>query len=66
MGGFIGWSLERQCWKQEKLHMKLKESWYEKLHRWSEALEAYRNKLQQPGVTSGSGVWLDAMLGKMR
>jgi FKBP12-rapamycin complex-associated protein len=41
---------------QENLSVDLKESWYEKLHRWDEALKVYQSRGSDP----------DAKLGKMR
>ena len=32
------------CGLQKHLHTELKESWYEKLQRWEEALDAYENR----------------------
>ncbi|GLC61314.1 hypothetical protein PLESTB_001742500 [Pleodorina starrii] len=49
---------------QKHLHMELKESWYEKLCRWDEALEAYERRLQREGP--GSIEYHTALLGKMR
>eukprot|EP00878_Enallax_costatus_P008272 GHUV01008648.1.p1 GENE.GHUV01008648.1~~GHUV01008648.1.p1 ORF type:complete len:2405 (+),score=620.50 GHUV01008648.1:939-7217(+) len=49
---------------QKHLAMELKESWYEKLCRWDEALSAYEGKL---AVTQpNSQEYLTALLGKMR
>ncbi|GIL87381.1 hypothetical protein Vretimale_1690 [Volvox reticuliferus] len=49
---------------QKHLHMELKESWYEKLCRWDEALDAYEKRLM--AVTPGSVEYHTALLGKMR
>ncbi|GIL44136.1 hypothetical protein Vafri_1666 [Volvox africanus] len=49
---------------QKHLHMELKESWYEKLCRWDEALDAYEKRLM--AVTQGSVEYHTALLGKMR
>jgi FKBP12-rapamycin complex-associated protein len=47
-------------WAQKFNSLELKETWYEKLQRWQEALEAYeRKQLECPGAT-------DATLGRMR
>ncbi|XP_031383805.1 serine/threonine-protein kinase TOR isoform X3 [Punica granatum] len=48
---------------QQNLDVQLKESWYEKLQRWDDALRAYTLKASQ--ATSPSEV-LDATLGRMR
>ncbi|KAK9163538.1 hypothetical protein Syun_004440 [Stephania yunnanensis] len=48
---------------QQRLDVQLKESWYEKLQRWDDALKAYAIKATQ--ATSPHLV-LDATLGKMR
>nr|AOZ57106.1 Serine threonine-protein kinase TOR [Saccharum hybrid cultivar R570] len=50
-------------YSQQNLEVQLKESWYEKLHRWDEALKAYTVKSSQaPGPLQN----LDATLGRMR
>ncbi|KAG2491268.1 hypothetical protein HYH03_010473, partial [Edaphochlamys debaryana] len=49
---------------QKHLHMELKESWYEKLCRWDEALDAYERRLQREAP--GSIEYHTALLGKMR
>lgn len=49
---------------QKNLNMELKESWYEKLQRWDEALEAYSRRLAIS--TPGSLEYHTAVLGKMR
>ncbi|DBA66640.1 TPA: hypothetical protein ACH3X2_002209 [Trebouxia sp. C0005] len=49
---------------QQHLHMELKESWYEKLNRWDEALEAYNRKYQETPL--GSPANLEAALGRLR
>uniref|UniRef100_A0A0D9WE66 Serine/threonine-protein kinase TOR n=1 Tax=Leersia perrieri TaxID=77586 RepID=A0A0D9WE66_9ORYZ len=50
-------------YSQQHLEVQLKESWYEKLHRWDEALKAYKAKSSQ---ASGPLQNLDATLGRMR
>nr|CAB3465509.1 unnamed protein product [Digitaria exilis] len=50
-------------YSQQNLEVQLKESWYEKLHRWDEALRAYTMKSSQ---ASGPLQNLDATLGRMR
>jgi FKBP12-rapamycin complex-associated protein len=55
-------------YSQQHLQVELKESWYEKLHRWDEALEAYQRKRAAAseaggGVTSSS---INFALGEMR
>ena len=42
----------------------LQESWYEKLNRWDEALEAYNRKYQETPM--GSAANLEAALGRLR
>uniref|UniRef100_A0A7S3R516 Serine/threonine-protein kinase TOR n=1 Tax=Dunaliella tertiolecta TaxID=3047 RepID=A0A7S3R516_DUNTE len=49
---------------QKNLHMELKESWYEKLCRWDEALAAYESRLSRE--VPGSHEYYSALLGKMR
>lgn len=49
---------------QQDLHMELKESWYEKLQRWEEALEAYERKYAASPLASPAH--LEATLGRMR
>ena len=49
---------------QQDLHMELKESWYEKLQRWEEALEAYERKYAASALASPAH--LEATLGRMR
>ncbi|KAI3435635.1 hypothetical protein D9Q98_001694 [Chlorella vulgaris] len=49
---------------QKELHMDLKESWYEKLQRWDDALRAYRVKLE--AAPPGSVAHVDALLGQCR
>eukprot|EP00879_Flechtneria_rotunda_P007003 GHRR01007352.1.p1 GENE.GHRR01007352.1~~GHRR01007352.1.p1 ORF type:complete len:2075 (+),score=775.15 GHRR01007352.1:2-6226(+) len=49
---------------QKHLAMELKESWYEKLCRWDEALSAYEGKLAT--TLPGSQEYYTALLGKMR
>uniref|UniRef100_A0A0D9WFJ7 Serine/threonine-protein kinase TOR n=1 Tax=Leersia perrieri TaxID=77586 RepID=A0A0D9WFJ7_9ORYZ len=50
-------------YSQQHLEVQLKESWYEKLHRWDEALKAYKARSSQaPGTLQN----LDATLGRMR
>lgn len=41
----------------------VQESWYEKLNRWEEALEAYERKYQN---TAGTPAYVDAALGRLR
>ncbi|MCD7451638.1 hypothetical protein HAX54_012900, partial [Datura stramonium] len=48
---------------QQHLGVKLKESWYEKLQRWDDALKAYTAKASQ---ASSPHLGLDATLGRMR
>nr|XP_027112687.1 serine/threonine-protein kinase TOR [Coffea arabica] len=48
---------------QQHLGVQLKESWYEKLQRWDDALKAYTAKASQ---TSNPHLVLDATLGRMR
>jgi FKBP12-rapamycin complex-associated protein len=48
---------------QNDLHMELKESWYEKLNRWEEALEAYERKY---AASAGTPAHMDAALGRLR
>ncbi|KAG5526253.1 hypothetical protein RHGRI_032514 [Rhododendron griersonianum] len=48
---------------QQKLNVQLKESWYEKLQRWDNALVAYTTKASQ---VSSPHLVLDATLGRMR
>ncbi|KAG2328397.1 hypothetical protein Bca52824_011125 [Brassica carinata] len=48
---------------QQHLDVQLKESWYEKLQRWDDALKAYTLKASQ---TSNPHLVLEATLGKMR
>ncbi|KAI3919103.1 hypothetical protein MKW98_016656 [Papaver atlanticum] len=48
---------------QQDLDVQLKESWYEKLQRWDDALKAYTVKASQ---AASPHVILDATLGKMR
>ncbi|XP_020699146.1 serine/threonine-protein kinase TOR isoform X1 [Dendrobium catenatum] len=50
-------------YSQQHLDVQLKESWYEKLQRWDEALKAYTEKASQ---LSGPPHNLDATLGRMR
>src|SRR5690606_34615590 len=45
---------------QKSFNMDLKESWYEKLHRWREALQAYERRSTEDSLS------LDVTLGKMR
>ena len=40
------------------------ESWYEKLNRWDEALEAYERKYHEAPI--GTPAHLDAALGRLR
>ncbi|CAM8904260.1 unnamed protein product [Rhodiola kirilowii] len=49
---------------QQHLDVQLKESWYEKLQRWEDALKAYTAKASQ--LTSPNHVVMDATLGRMR
>ena len=49
---------------QNKLSMTLKESWYEKLQRWDDALKAYQVKVQN--TKSGSQPHAEALLGQCR
>ena len=42
----------------------VQESWYEKLNRWDEALEAYNRKHQETAF--GTQAHLDAALGRLR
>ncbi|KAB1208603.1 Serine/threonine-protein kinase TOR [Morella rubra] len=48
---------------QQHLDVQLKESWYEKLQRWDDALKAYTAKASQ---ASSQHLVLDAILGRMR
>ncbi|KAJ0795713.1 putative non-specific serine/threonine protein kinase [Helianthus annuus] len=48
---------------QQRLDVQLKESWYEKLQRWDDALKAYTAKSAQ---ASSQHLILDATLGRMR
>nr|XP_043617793.1 serine/threonine-protein kinase TOR isoform X2 [Erigeron canadensis] len=48
---------------QQRLDVQLKESWYEKLQRWDDALKAYTAKSTQ---ASSQHLILDATLGRMR
>ncbi|KAM2510739.1 hypothetical protein EV2_035938 [Malus domestica] len=48
---------------QQDLDVQLKESWYEKLQRWDDALKAYTEKASQ---ASSPHLVLDAALGRMR
>ncbi|XP_062021485.1 serine/threonine-protein kinase TOR [Rosa rugosa] len=48
---------------QQNLDVQLKESWYEKLQRWDDALKAYTAKASQ---ASSQHLILDATLGRMR
>ncbi|KAH9655482.1 serine/threonine-protein kinase TOR [Citrus sinensis] len=48
---------------QKELDVQLKESWYEKLQRWDDALKAYTNKASQ---ASNPHIVLEATLGRMR
>ena len=41
----------------------LQESWYEKLNRWDEALEAYERKYRN---ATGTSAYVDAALGRLR
>ena len=49
---------------QEERQMELKETWYEKLERWDDALNAYEAKAT--GVPTQSMAYLEAKLGSMR
>ena len=49
---------------QQELQVELKESWYEKLQQWDEALEAYRKK--QANSAKNSAAALEAALGCLR
>ncbi len=53
---------------QKNLHMELKESWYEKLCRWDEALDAYQRRLEVLVMAGAKGgvEYHTALLGKMR
>uniref|UniRef100_A0ACD5YK47 Uncharacterized protein n=1 Tax=Avena sativa TaxID=4498 RepID=A0ACD5YK47_AVESA len=51
------------AYSQKHLEVQLKESWYDKLHRWDEALRAYTMKSSQ---ASGPLQNFDATLGRMR
>eukprot|EP00884_Botryococcus_braunii_P019425 jgi/Botrbrau1/6166/Bobra.0344s0007.1 len=56
---------------RSELKMDLKESWYEKLGRWEEALDAYDRKLASyeanyNSLLAGSPAFLEAMLGRLR
>lgn len=42
------------------------ESWYEKLGRWEEALEAYDKKLRSLQTNRKSASYLQALLGRLR
>jgi serine/threonine-protein kinase mTOR len=44
--------------------MELKESWYEKLHRWDDALDAYERKYRSS--PRGSLPHIEAALGRLR
>ena len=44
--------------------MPVQESWYEKLNRWDEALEAYERKYA--GSPPGSAAHIEAALGRLR
>lgn len=48
---------------QQHLHVELKESWYEELQRWEEALAAYKRKAT---TATSPHALLDATLGRMR
>lgn len=52
------------AYAQQYLNVDLKESWYEKLQRWDDALEAYEKKFDSVALTPAS--MLDANLGRMR
>ena len=41
----------------------MQESWYEKLNRWDEALEAYERKYRN---AHGTAAYVDAALGRLR
>jgi serine/threonine-protein kinase mTOR len=49
---------------QRQLHMELKESWYEKLQRWDDALRAYQRKHET--TKPGSVPHAEALLGECR
>eukprot|EP00887_Chlorella_sp_A99_P006163 scaffold3.g6163.t1 len=49
---------------QKELHMDLKESWYEKLQRWDDALKAYQRRLE--ATTPGTASHVEALLGQCR
>ena len=49
---------------QRKLNMELKESWYEKLQRWDDALKAYKRKVES--TKPGSALHAEALLGECR
>lgn len=49
---------------QQKLAMDLKESWYEKLQRWDDALRAYQKKLE--ATRPGTPAHAEAVLGQCR
>lgn len=49
---------------QKKLAMELKESWYEKLQRWEDALKAYTRKVES--TKPGSAAHAEALLGECR
>lgn len=49
---------------QKKLAMELKESWYEKLQRWDDALKAYERKVE--ATKPGSAVHAEALIGQCR
>lgn len=49
---------------RRELHMNLKDSWYEKLQRWDEALEAYARRMA--GLAPGTPAYLEALLGRLR
>ncbi|KAJ3676103.1 hypothetical protein LUZ60_003515 [Juncus effusus] len=51
-------------YSQQNLDVQLKESWYEKLQRWDEALKAYTEKSSQPSTPTNQN--LDATVGRMR
>uniref|UniRef100_A0A452YXH8 Serine/threonine-protein kinase TOR n=3 Tax=Aegilops tauschii subsp. strangulata TaxID=200361 RepID=A0A452YXH8_AEGTS len=53
-------------YSQQHLEVQLKESWYEKLHRWDEALRAYTMKSSQASGPLQHSQNLDATLGRMR
>ena len=52
------------CSELEPACFGLQESWYEKLNRWDEALEAYNRKYQETPM--GSAANLEAALGRLR